>query len=196
MLQAAYAHRKMEANSRIARAIQLFCVMNLRRKFIIVNLEGKVKRGLVVFPFAIFLFFGWLAVPAGAQTAESAKAARTAPLYDASKETTLQGTVNSVVTKPGAGMIAGGHLLVATAQGNVDAHVGRALQGTNAVAVKAGDAVKLVGVMATVNHNQIFLVRTAEIGGHTYTIRSETGFLVSSTRPRGSSTTPAGGSLR
>jgi hypothetical protein len=155
-----------------------------------------VKRGLVIFPLAIFLFFGWLAAPAGAQTAGSAKAARPAPLYDASKETTLQGTVSNVMTKPGAGMIAGGHLTVATGQGAVDAHVGRALQGPNAIAVKAGDAVKLVGVMATVNHNQVFLVRTAEIGGHTYTIRSEKGFLVSPTRPSGSSTTPARGSLR
>ena len=62
----------------------------------------------------------------------------------------------------------------------MDAHVGRALQGPKAIAVKAGDSVKLVGVMATVNHNQIFLVRTVEAGGHTYTIRNERGFLVRS----------------
>ena len=156
-----------------------------------------MKRGLVVFPFAIFLFFGWLAVPAGAQTATTAKAARPAPLYDASKETTLAGTVSNVVTKPGAGMIAGGHLTVATGQGAVDAHVGRALQGPNAIAVKAGDSVKLVGVMATVNHNQIFLVRSVEAGGHTYTIRNERGFLLPSlTATRGASTTPVRGSLR
>ena len=159
-----------------------------------------MKRGLVIFifPLAAFLLFGWLAAPAGAQTATTAKAARPAPLYDASKETTLQGTVSKVVTKPGAGMIAGGHLIVATAQGNVDAHVGgRALQGPNAIAVTAGDSVKLVGVMATVNHNQIFLVRTVEAGEHTYTIRNERGFLVPSlTATRGASTTPARGSLR
>jgi hypothetical protein len=156
-----------------------------------------VKRGLVVVPLAIFLFFGWLAAPAGAQTAGSSKAARPAPLYDASKETTLQGTVSNVVTKPGAGMIAGGHLVVATGQGAVDAHVGRALQGPNAIVVKAGDSVKLVGVMATVKHNQIFLVRTVEAGGHTYTIRNERGFLVPSlTATRGASTTPVRGSLR
>ncbi len=32
--------------------------------------------------------------------------------------------------------------------------------------------------MATINHNHVFLVRTAADGGHTYTIRSEKGFLV------------------
>ena len=156
-----------------------------------------MKRSLAVFPTAIFLILGCLAGTASAQTATTAKAARPAPLYDASKETTLAGTVSNVVTKPGAGMIAGGHLTVATGQGAVDAHVGRALQGPNAIAVKAGDSVKLVGVMATVNHNQIFLVRTVEAGGHTYTIRNERGFLVPSlTATRGASTTPARGSLR
>jgi hypothetical protein len=155
-----------------------------------------VKRGLVVFPFAIFLLFGWLAAPAGAQTAGSAKPARPAPTYDASKETTVQGKVSNVVTKPGAGMILGGHLIVATSQGAVDAHVGRALQGPKAMAVKAGDEVKLVGVMATVQHNQVFLVRTVEDGGHTYTVRSEHGFLVTSMPTRGSSTTPAKGGVR
>ena len=156
-----------------------------------------MKRGLVIFPFAIFLFFGWLAAPAGAQTAATTKAARPAPVYDASKEMTLQGTASNVVTKPGAGMIAGGHLIVATAQGAVDAHVGgRALQGPNAIAVKAGDAVKLVGVMATINHNQVFLVRTVEAGGRTFTIRNERGFLVPAMTSTRGLAGPARGSMR
>jgi hypothetical protein len=155
-----------------------------------------VKRSLALFPFAIFLFFGWLAAPAGAQTAAAVNAARPAPVYDASKEVTLTGTVSNVVTKPSAGMIAGGHLIVATAKGSVDAHVGRRLSGTNAIAVKAGDSVKLVGVMATLNHNQVFLVRTAEDGGRNYTIRSEKGFLITPVPAHGSSSGPARGSLR
>jgi hypothetical protein len=155
-----------------------------------------VKRSLALFPFAIFLFFGWLAAPTGAQTAASVNAARPAPVYDASKEVTLTGTVSNVVSKPSAGMIAGGHLIVATAKGPVDAHVGRRLSGTNAIAVKAGDSVKLVGVMATLNHNQVFLVRTAEAGSHTYTIRTKNGFLIVPVAARETSATPAKGSLR
>jgi hypothetical protein len=154
-----------------------------------------VKRSLALFSFAIFLFFGWLAAPAGAQTAAAVNAARPAT-YDASKEVTITGTVSNVVTKPGAGMIAGGHLIVSTAKGSVDAHVGRRLTGTNAIAVKSGDSVKLVGVMASENHSEVFLVRTAETGGHTYTIRSEKGFLITPVTARGSSATPARGSLR
>jgi hypothetical protein len=163
---------------------------------IILNLEVKVKRSLALFSFAIFLFFGWLTAPAGAQTAATVNAARPAPMYDASKEVTITGTVSNVVTKPAAGMIAGGHLIVATSKGPVDAHVGRRLAGTNAIAVKAGDSVTLVGVMATENHSEVFLVRTADTGGHTYTIRSEKGFLITPVAARGTSTAPARGSLR
>ncbi len=155
----------------------------------------KRSAGLISF---IFLFLvGCFAGPVRAQTAAATKPARPAPMYDASKETTLSGTVSNVVTKPGVGMIGGGHLIVATAQGAVDAHVGgRALSGPKAMGVKAGEAVKLTGVMATVNHNQIFLVRTVETGGRTYTIRNEHGFLLGPTAKRGTSTVPVGGSLR
>jgi hypothetical protein len=158
-------------------------------------LEVKVKRSLALFSFAILMLFGWLAAPAGAQTAAVVSAARPA-IYDASKEVTLTGTVSNVVTKPTAGMIGGGHLMVATAKGTVDAHVGRRLSGKNAIAVKAGDSVKLVGVMTTENNSQVFLVRTAEDGGHTYTIRTAKGFLITPVAARGSSKTPATGSLR
>jgi hypothetical protein len=139
--------------------------------------------------------FGWLAAPAGAQTAAVVSAARPA-IYDASKEVTLTGTVSNVVTKPTAGMIGGGHLMVATAKGTVDAQVGRRLSGKSALAVKAGDSVKLVGVMTTQNNSQVFLVRTAENGGRTYTIRTEKGFLITPVAARASSKTPVTGSLR
>ncbi len=155
-----------------------------------------MKRSLALFSFALFLFSGWFVAPAGAQTAATVNATHLTPLYDASKEVTITGTVSNVVTTPGANMIGGGHLIVATAKGPVDAHVGRRLAGKNAIAVKAGDSVKLVGVMATINHNQVFLVRTAADAGHTYTIRSEKGFLVTPMPARTASSTPARGSLR
>lgn len=155
------------------------------------------KRSAGIISFLFLFLVGCLAGPVRAQTAAATKPARPAPMYDASKETTLSGTVSNVVTKPGTGMIAGGHLIVATAQGAVDAHVGgRALSGPKAIGVKAGEPVKLTGVMATVNHNQIFLVRTVETGGHTYTIRNERGFLVPATTTTRGSAAPARGSLR
>jgi len=154
-----------------------------------------VKPSLALFSFAIFLFFGWLTAPAGAQTAATVNAARPAT-YDASKEVTITGTVSNVVTKPSAGMIAGGHLIVATSKGPVDAHVGRRLAGKNAIAIKAGDSITLVGVMASISHNRVFLVRTAEDGGHTYAIRSEKGFLITPVSLHASSTTPVKASVR
>jgi len=180
------------AGSRAARLLlaRIFLVQNIN-----LNLEVKVKRSLAFFSFAILMLSGWLAAPAGAQTAAAANAARPAT-YDASKEVTITGTVSNVVTRPTAGMIGGGHLMVSTSKGTVDAHVGRRLSGKNAIAVKAGDSVKLVGVMTTENNSQVFLVRTAQDGGHTYTIRTEKGFLITPVAARGSSKTPATGSLR
>jgi hypothetical protein len=160
-------------------------------------LEGKVKRSLEIIALMVLAVSGWLAAPASAQTAATTDAARSAPAYDASNEITLTGRVSNVLKQPASGMIAGGHLIVATAQGAVDAHVGgKALQGHYAIAVKAGDSVKLVGVMTTMNHSQVFLVRTVEDSGHTYTIRNKNGFLVTQMPEHGASTTPLKGSLR
>ena len=60
--------------------------------------------------------------PALAQTVE-----RTAgPFsYDVGKEVTVSGTVSRMVKDSEPGMIAGGHLLVATATGEVDASLGQ-----------------------------------------------------------------------
>src|ERR1700733_11704965 len=44
--------------------------------------------------------------------------------YDLSKESTLQGTVESLVTNPAPPAIRGAHLKVSTAHGVVDAHIG------------------------------------------------------------------------
>jgi len=156
-----------------------------------------VKRSPGIIAIIVLVLVGWLAVPAGAQIKATPDTARPGPVYDASKEITLTGTVNNVVKQPTGEMIAGAHLIVATKQGAVDAHIGsHALHGPKAMAVKAGDSVKLVGVMATINHNQVFLVRTVEDGGHTYTIRNENGLLVTQMPARGDSTTPLKGSLR
>ncbi|MFZ0737254.1 MAG: hypothetical protein WBL70_08175 [Candidatus Acidiferrales bacterium] len=119
--------------------------------------------------------FSSLAVPTRAATAPVTKRAPNVPTYDISKEVTLEGTVSSV-KKIAPGMLPGGHLLVATSKGTVDAHMGPfALNGKHAVSVASGAKVKLVGAMTTFHGNQVFLVRTLEIGSTTYNIRSEHG---------------------
>jgi hypothetical protein len=99
--------------------------------------------------------------------------------YDMSKEVTLSGTVQSLVKKPAPGALVGAHLMVSTAQGTVDAHVGnRLLAGPNPASFASGQSVKLVGIMTEFNHQNVFLVRTIETGNRTITVRSEHGFLV------------------
>lgn len=65
-----------------------------------------------------------LAVPVMAQTATGAKKAHLTPFYDATKEVTLQGTVENVLRTPSRGMLPGGHIMLATASGVLDTHVG------------------------------------------------------------------------
>jgi hypothetical protein len=101
--------------------------------------------------------------------------------YDVRREAILQGTVSSVVTKPGSGCPAGAHLMLDTPSGKVDAHLGTyAMRGPNAISLAAGDRVKVTGVLTTVHGRSIFLVRKLQVGLNTYQIRNERGFLVRS----------------
>jgi hypothetical protein len=108
------------------------------------------------------------------------KRAVAAPRYNMAKEVTLQGTIQSVVRKPTQGMMFGAHLTVATAQGTVNAQIGRSLfRGPHAVSFSPGQQVKLVGMMTTINHHSVLLTRLIETGSQTITVRNERGFSVS-----------------
>jgi hypothetical protein len=108
--------------------------------------------------------------------AATATAAKRAPLYDPSKEITLEGNLSSLKASiPGS--LAGGHMLVSTPKGTIDGHLGPyAFSGRNRVQIAAGTHIKMVGVMTTIRGSQIFLVRTIETGTTKYTIRSPHGF--------------------
>jgi hypothetical protein len=138
----------------------------------------KKYRGGAILPAVIVL----LAIGGSieAQTAEHPKAVPAAPVYQASKEVTLEGTVANVVTKPTAGMLIGAHAILATPTGNVDAHLGSyAMKGSNPLTLTPGERVQVVGVMETLaKGNKVFLVRTIQAGSHTYTIRNEHGALI------------------
>jgi hypothetical protein len=100
--------------------------------------------------------------------------------YDLSKEVTLQGTIQSVDAKPSAAMMFGEHLTVATAQGIIEAQVGRfLLRGPGAESFAPGQQVKLVGLMTTVNQRQVLMTRLIVTGGRTITVRNQNGFAIS-----------------
>jgi len=120
------------------------------------------------------------------------------PYYDVAREVTLTGTVSNVLTGPSDGMIAGSHLLLQTASGEIDASLGRwGLQGKGALSVAPGDQVAVTGVMKMLREKQVFVVRTVKAGDHIYRMRSEHGIAVSpQTRQRlGRQTEQKGDSL-
>jgi hypothetical protein len=127
-----------------------------------------------------------LAVIAAAGTIEAQSAQEpTKPArpfsYDASKEVTINGTVTSVLTKPSTGMIMGGHVILQTSSGSLDASLGTlALEGKDAPPLAAGQAVVVTGVLKTLNGQQVLLTRTLKIGDDVYSIRNEHGFPLSS----------------
>jgi len=120
-----------------------------------------------------------IAAPAGAQDAPAAKSFGQLT-YDATQETTLNGTVSELLVLPTQGMIAGPHLLLQTPAGIVDASLGRhALRGPGALSVEPGQRVSITGVMRTSAGKPVFLARSVTVNGITYTLRNEHGASLS-----------------
>jgi hypothetical protein len=113
------------------------------------------------------------------QTSTMAKNADFRPAYDASKEVTISGTVHSVSAHSDSGKPSGAHLMISTAHGLVDAHLGSfALQGSRAVSLNRGEQVRVAGVMTTVKGSPMLLARTIQTGTQTFVIRNEHGALL------------------
>ena len=137
------------------------------------------------------LLFAILAVPPGAHAAPVSRVGRGfGPVYNAAHETTLNGTIEKVVTKHVVGSPAGMHLLVAGPQGVVDTHVGPFLSKETREALQAGTPVQIVGAMASLRGKNYLLARELTVGGSTVTVRSKHGALlrVHSTRAERSRT--------
>ena len=125
------------------------------------------------------LAFSLLAASLHADEAAAHPRTVVAPRYDATKEITLDGTVQSLVTNPTVGRLSSAHLMVSTSQGTVDANIGIfALSGPHATALASGQAIKLVGVMTTVNDKSVFLTREIQTENATIEVRNEHGFLI------------------
>jgi len=126
---------------------------------------------------AAMMVLSFLAAPAGAQMAATTSKKSTAAKYDVKDETTLSGTVTSIVTQPRKGMLLGGHLMLSTSSGAVDAYLGPfAFMGGNPLSVSIGESVQVVGETMKLGSSQVFVTRTVTAGSQTYTIRNQNGF--------------------
>jgi hypothetical protein len=115
-----------------------------------------------------------------------------APIYDATKETKIQGTIQQIVAvKTG---VAGAHLIIATQNGAVDAHLG-ASPGADAkrLGLSVGQSVEVTGMMAVIGGSSVFLARTLVVDSRTITLRSEHGIPVRAVMPQKSAAEPKGG---
>jgi hypothetical protein len=131
--------------------------------------------------FATLLALVFNVAPAHSQTAVSATTSATPLRYDVSKEITLNATVQSVPSKSSVGLLQSGStgFVLQTSSGAIQGRLTySALNGKGALSIKPGERVQVTGVMTTTNNKQVLLIRTIQIGGHTYTIRNERGFPV------------------
>lgn len=125
------------------------------------------------------LLFATVTIQLNAQTAPDSRAQHPVSFgYDKAHEMAFRGTIQEVVTQRTPGSPAGLHLLVASSQGTVDAHLGSYLAKDTQEALHAGEAVQLVGAMQNIHGSNYLLVRQLIVGSRTITVRSEHGFLV------------------
>jgi len=134
--------------------------------------------------------FSVFTVPSQADTATKKTTVAPKYQYDVRQEVTLKGTISSVVKKPTGGMLVGEHLMLATSSGNVDAHIGSfAGRDKHLDSLTQGQSVSVVGVKMNVKGKDVFIVRTIEANGQTYTVRNQHGVLAGSNAPNAAAST-------
>ena len=99
--------------------------------------------------------------------------------YDASKEVSLQGTV-AKFTENSMDLPVGAHVLVQTASGQVDVHLGdpRLLKLSN-MTISQGASIRIIGEQVETNQGTFFLARLVQQGTQVMAVRSAQGFPVS-----------------
>ena len=118
-----------------------------------------------------------LSISAGAQQAAQPDARRLQS-YDTGREVTLVGTVVKYEASSSAPPM-GAHLLVQTASGQVDVHLGNArlLQASH-LELKGRDNVRIVGESLALGDGTFFAARIVQKGAQAVAVRNAKGFLL------------------
>jgi hypothetical protein len=114
---------------------------------------------------------------AGAQQAKQSDL-RQLQSYDAGREVQLVGTVVKYDTASSVPPM-GAHILVQTASGQVDVHLGNAkVLVANHLALNAGDSIRIVGEPMALGDSTYFAARIVQKGTQAVAVRNTKGFLV------------------
>jgi hypothetical protein len=114
---------------------------------------------------------------AGAQQQQAAVAQANAT-YDASRETTLVGKVLSYTAESSVPPM-GAHVIIQTAYGPVDVHIGSAkLLEQNHFTLAAGDSVRITGEVISIGQSNTFAARIIENGTQSVTVRNSKGQIL------------------
>ena len=134
-----------------------------------------------LFPkFCLLVVFVCAGVYAGSAFAQrpgvnAVPAQQTPGSYNIANDVALQGTVLSFTENSQMPPI-GAHVLLQTAAGNVDVHLGDArLLHLAKLNITQGASVRFIGQMSSVGTNQIFLARLVQLGTQVVAVRSDHG---------------------
>jgi hypothetical protein len=155
-----------------------------------------MKRGYPELGALVLLAFFSFATPGYAQTAAATTKSTVPPKYDVSKEVTLNATVESAPGKSSNARTQD-FIVLQTKMGTVNGKLTPfALNEKGGISITAGQQIKVTGVMRMVQNKQEFLIRTLEVGGRTYQLRTKRGFpLEHPAQISASSTESKGGQL-
>jgi hypothetical protein len=104
--------------------------------------------------------------------------------YDVARETSIVGTVVSYAEDSPRPPV-GAHVLVETASGTVDVHLGPASYlRSNHFSLAVGDLARFVGATILTKEGNVFLARLAQHGTQAVAVRSPRGFLLATTAAR------------
>lgn len=142
---------------------------------------SKIRALRMFFYSVVFLASSVFAAPqCFAQTQGTDTQSPAAPrIYDTTKEVVLKGTISEVSGHPKAGLPLGLHLMVSTAQGEMDVHLGPYFGRIAAEkGLVGGAAIQVTGVNLRLAAGDVFLARVVVVGKQTLTIRNQNGIPV------------------
>ena len=122
----------------------------------------------------LLLFSGYIAW--GQKLGERPQLAATRSLaYDATQETVIEGIVVSYSAESATPPM-GAHVVLQTASGNTDVHLGAASYlEANHFSLAKGDSARVVGVNSATRQGSVFLVRIIQKGGQSLALRTAKG---------------------